>query len=164
MQSTLAEEKKSKESELLQLVGFKLGAEEYGIDILLVQEINRMLGITKVPRSPDYVKGVINLRGRIIPIISLRKRFNLPEKETDKSTRIIVADIGGRVVGMVVDSVNEVLRLPKDTVEPPPPLVAGAHSDYINGVGKLKDRLLILLDLTKLLSAEEKDLLGDIKT
>lgn len=161
MESTLSDKKKSS-GDLLQLVSFQLGNEEFGIDILIVQEINRMLEITKVPKSPDYVDGVINLRGRVIPVINLRKRFGLPEKQRDKQSRIVVVNISNRVVGMVVDAVSEVLRLPANTIEPPPPMVSGIESEFINGVGKIGDKLLILLDLNKLLSVKEQKILDHV--
>lgn len=141
--------------ELLQLVSFKIGSEEFGVDILKVQEINRMVEITKVPQAPMYVEGVINLRGKVIPIVDLRKRFNLEVKEYDKDTRIVVVDISGNIMGMVVDSVSEVLRLPSDTIEPPPEIVTGINSEYIKGVAKLEDRLLIFLDLSKVIDVNE---------
>ena len=134
----------------LQLVSFQLGNEEYGVDILKVQEINRMLAISKIPNAPDYVEGIINLRGKVIPIISLRKRFNLAGKENDKQTRIIVVDINGKTLGVVVDSVSEVLRLQSSTIEPAPAVVSNKNEEYIKGVGKIADKLLILLDLDKL--------------
>lgn len=152
-------QEKKTEADLLQLVGFNLGREEFGVDILMVQEINRMLAITQVPRAPGFVEGVINLRGRVIPIISLRKRFGLPKREHDKNTRVIVVEIETKTFGMVVDGVNEVLRLPKDTVEPPPPIVAGVGAEYISGIGKLDGKMLILLDLSKLMSEGEKETL-----
>lgn len=142
-------------SELLQLVSFNIGSEEFGVDILKVQEINRMVEITKVPQAPHYVEGVINLRGKVIPIVDLRKRFNLEVKEYDKSTRIVVVDIGGNIMGMVVDSVSEVLRLPSSTIEPPPEIATGINSEYIKGVAKLEDRLLIFLDLSKVINMNE---------
>jgi len=160
---TILEAGSKTEQELLQLVSFQLGEEEFGVDILKVQEINRMLEITKVPNSPIFVDGVINLRGKVIPILNLRQRFGLERKEIDKKTRIVVVDIDGKVVGVVVDAVSEVLRLPTDTVEPPPPMVAGIESEYIKGVGKLENRLLILLDLNKLLTTEEKELLNQTR-
>lgn len=153
---------KRQDDELLQLVTFSIGEEEFGVDILKVQEIIRTMEITKVPRAPEFVEGVINLRGKVIPIIDLRRRFGLDFKEHDKDTRIIVIEINNIVVGFVVDAVSEVLRIPTNTVEPPPPVVAGVDSDYISGVGKLQDRLLILLDLDKLLSSEDMDVLGTI--
>lgn len=145
--------------ELLQLVSFKLGNEEFGVDILKVQEINRMLDITEVPNSPDFVKGVVNLRGRIIPVIDLRSRLNMPTLDHTNKTRIVVIELEGNTVGFIVDEVNEVLRIPKNITEPPPAMVSGIDSDYITAVGKLEDRLLILLDMTKVLSTEEEAVL-----
>ncbi|GAB6162785.1 chemotaxis protein CheW [Desulfothermus naphthae] len=150
------QDNKQKREEMLQLVSFKLGDEEFGVDIMQVQEIIRMQNITSVPNAPEFVEGVINLRGRVIPIVDLRKRFGLEEKSHDKATRIIVVKVDDLTVGLIVDEVSEVLRIPVDTVEPPPPIVAGVESEYIKGVGKLEDRLLILLDLSKTLSKEEK--------
>ena len=143
--------KNSVTEELLQLVSFKIGSEEYGIDILKVQEINRMPEITKVPQAPHFVDGVINLRGKVIPIINTRRKFALEEKEHDKDTRIVVVDIKGEVIGLIVDSVNEVLRIPTSIVEPPPNVTIDSGADYITGVARLEDRLLILLDLGKLI-------------
>ncbi len=155
----MKEGQKKQDAELLQLVTFSIGEEEFGVDILKVQEIIRTMEITKVPRAPDFVEGVINLRGKVIPIIDLRRRFGLESRGHDKHTRIIVIEINNMIVGFVVDSVSEVLRIPANTVEPPPPVVAGLESEYISGVGKLEDRLLILLDLDRLLSGEERSML-----
>lgn len=143
------------ENELLQLVTFGIGEEEFGIDILKVQEIIRTMAITKVPNSPPYVEGVINLRGKVIPVIDLRSRFDMENRDHDIHTRIIVIELHGMIIGFVVDGVSEVLRIPSSTVEPPPPVVAGIDSEYIRGVGKLDNRLLILLDLEKLISVDE---------
>ncbi len=140
--------------ELLQLVSFKIGEEEFGVDILKVQEINRMVEITSVPNTPLHVEGIINLRGKVIPVIDLRTRFGIPKRDHDKNTRIIVVELGGRIIGFVVDAVSEVLRIPKSVTEPPPPVVAGIEADYITAVGKLEDRMLILLDLEKVLGQE----------
>lgn len=148
--------------DLLQLVTFTIANEEFGLDILLVQEIIRVLPITKVPGAPEFVEGVINIRGKVIPIMDLRQRFGLAAKEHDSHTRIIVVELQALMVGFVVDAVSEVLRLPSGTVEPAPPLVAGIDSEYIKGVGKLEDRLLILLDLDSLLDNEEKEALGTV--
>lgn len=147
--------------ELLQLVSFKIDSEEYGIDILKVQEINRMPDITKVPQAPHYVDGVINLRGKVIPIINTRRKFNIAEKESDKDTRIVVVDIKGEVIGLVVDSVNEVLRIPHSIVEPPPNVTIDSGADYITGVARLDDRLLILLDLARLVG-DTVNIVGNI--
>lgn len=156
------EEQKKETSELLQLVSFFIGDEEFGVDILYVQEINRMLQVTKVPNAPDFVNGVINLRGRVIPVIDLRLKFGMPPKEPDKNTRIIVMEVGGKTVGFIVDSVNEVLRISKDVTEAPPDLAMGINSEYIKSVGKLEDRLLILIDLEKILSKEESGQLRSV--
>jgi len=144
------------DDELLQLVTFKVADEEFGLDILKVQEIIRIMDITRVPRAPAFVDGVINLRGKVIPIIDLRRRFGMERREHDQQTRIIVIELDRLIVGFVVDSVSEVLRIPASTVEAPPSIVAGVDAEYISGVGKLEDRLLILLDLDKLLSANER--------
>ncbi|MBD3257324.1 chemotaxis protein CheW, partial [candidate division GN15 bacterium] len=130
------------DQDLIQLVSFKLGQEVFGIDILRVQEINRMAEITKVPQAPPYCEGVINLRGKVIPIIDLRRKFGLEEIERTKNTRIIVCDVDGGMVGMVVDAVDEVLRIPGSTIEPAPSIVASVDADYIQGVAKLDGRLL----------------------
>ena len=156
----MADDRDRRDADLLQLVTFSIGSEEFGVDILKVIEIIRTMEITKVPKAPPFVEGVINLRGTVIPIIGLRRRFGLADKPEDADTRIIVIAINGMSVGFVVDSVSEVLRLQANTVEPAPPVVAGVDSDYISGVGKLEDRLLILLDLDKLLSADDLELLS----
>jgi len=149
-------------SDLLQLVSFKVGTEEFGVDILKVQEINRMLKITKVPNAPDFVEGVVNLRGRIIPVIDLRKRLSIESKVHDNKTRIVVVDILGNIVGFIVDEVNEVLRISKDIIENPPELVSQVDSDFITSVAKLEDRIIILLDLDNLLKKDEKEILQEI--
>jgi purine-binding chemotaxis protein CheW len=142
--------------EIVQLVGFSVGNEDFGVDILKVHEINRIMSITEIPNSPSFVEGVINLRGQVIPIINLRTRLKMPKIEYDAKTRIIVVEIGQKTVGFIVDNVTEVLRIPKSTMERPPELVTDIDTDYINSVCKLEDRLLILLDLDKVLSVEEK--------
>lgn len=153
-------ENKQDLSDLLQLVSFKIEDEEFGIDILKVQEINKMLKITKVPNAPVFVDGVVNLRGRIIPVIDLRTRLGMPRKEYDNKTRIVVVELDGNTIGFIVDEVSEVLRIPRNITEPPPPMVAGINSDYITAVGKLEDKLLILLDLEKVFASDEIDKLG----
>jgi purine-binding chemotaxis protein CheW len=143
------------DSHQLQLVTFEVGKEEFAVDILTVQEINRMLQITHVPQSPPDVEGVINLRGRIIPVVDLRKRFGMPAVEHNSESRIIVVEVSGRVIGFVVDRVHEVLRIDSSIVDPAPEMASAEHSEYIMGVGKLQDRLLILLDLEKLFGNAE---------
>jgi purine-binding chemotaxis protein CheW len=140
----------------IQVVSFKLGSEEYGVDIGQVQEINRLVAITHVPRAPHFMEGVINLRGQLIPIIDLRTRFGMERADHSKNTRIVVTEIGAKRVGMVVDSVSEVLRLPLEQIEEAPEMISGVDTEYIRGVGKIDDRLIILLDLAKIVSTAEK--------
>ncbi|WP_051202457.1 chemotaxis protein CheW [Desulfovibrio aminophilus] len=148
---------------LLQLVTFKVAEEEYGVDILSVQEIIRHTGITKVPSAPVFVEGILNLRGKVIPIVDMRKRFGLVSKEPDPQTRIVVFALESGVIGCLVDSVSEVLRLPSSMVEAAPAVVSGVDSKYIRGVGRLGSerdgRLLILLDSGQMLTVEEMDAL-----
>lgn len=144
-------------AEILQLVSFEIGVEEYAIPILAVQEINRMMPITTVPHSPPAVEGVINLRGRIIPVIDMRKRFGVEASSDSADARIIVVEVGAeaRVIGFTVDRVHEVLRLDASIVEPTPTAGSAISADFIRGVGKLEDRLLILLDLERLFTAQD---------
>jgi len=142
--------KETRSEELLQLVIFQLGEEEFGLDIMQVQEIIRIPDITRIPHSPDYVKGVINLRGKIITVVNLDTRFGMEQKVHDDNSRIIVAEVDENVVGIVVDSVSEVLRLPLSTLEPVPEMISGKiNANYLKSVAKLEDRMLILLDITK---------------
>jgi len=136
--------------EMLQLVGFHVGGEEFALDILRVQEIIRLQELTRVPSSPDCMDGVMNLRGKIIPVITLRSRFGLDRAAPDGQTRIVVIETKGTVLGVIVDSVSEVLRIPADSVEPPPRL-GKVDREYVSGVGKIDDRLLILLDVDRLM-------------
>jgi len=149
-------------SELLQLVSFMVDKEEFGVNILCVQEINRLMEITRVPNVPDFVEGVINLRGRVIPVINLRTKLKMPKIERDNNTRIIVVEVDGKTIGFIVDSVKEVLRIPTSITEPPPEMVTGVNSDYIMAVAKLEDRLITLLNLEKILSNSEKEKLQDV--
>jgi purine-binding chemotaxis protein CheW len=143
-------------ADVLQLVSFNLGSEEFAVDIAAVQEIVRMPEITQVPRSAEFVEGVVNLRGKIIPVVDLRKRFSLAVSPSTKSTRIIIVTIGGRTVGMIVDGVSEVLRLGADAVEAAPELVTNTiDASFLRGIAKLEGRLLILLDLDLILNQEE---------
>jgi purine-binding chemotaxis protein CheW len=142
--------------ELLQLVTFKMGTVEFGVDIYQVQEINKMMELTKVPNTPSFVEGVVNLRGRIIPVLCLGTRISLEPKEHDSKTRIIVIELDDKTIGFIVDEVKEVLRIPKDITETPPDIVSGVDSDYITAIAKLEDRLLILLDLKNIFSNNEK--------
>ncbi|MCX5689882.1 MAG: chemotaxis protein CheW [Planctomycetota bacterium] len=142
-------------SDQLQLVTFEVGSEQFAIDILSVQEINRMMQITRVPQSPDCLEGVINLRGRIIPVIDLRKRFGLSKAECNEDSRIVVVEVVGRVLGFIVDRVNEVLRVDNSIVDAAPAMTTSVERDYIRGVAKLENRLVILLDLARLFANEK---------
>ena len=143
--------------EILQVVSFTLGEEVFGLDILKVQEINRMTAVTRIPNTPECVDGVINLRGRVIPVIDLRCRLGMDRKTHDSSTRIVVIEVEGTVAGFIVDAVQEVLRIPKSLTEAPPSLTGRVRNDMISGVGKVGDRLLILLDLHKVVFDQEME-------
>lgn len=139
----------------VQFVVFKLGDEEFGIPITQVKEINRLTTPTKIPKSPGFVEGVINLRGQIIPIVDLRKRFEMGLADYSVDARVIVVEIKDQICGIIVDAVSEVLRMPTNNIEPTPSLVSNIDVEYIAGVGKIGERLLIVLDINKLLSDEE---------
>ncbi len=139
-----------------QLVVFSINAEEFGVEIKNVQEIIRMTKITEIPRAPSYVKGIINLRGRIIVVISLNVIMGMPGREHNADTRIIVADVDGTIMGFIVDSVSEVIRISQSNIEDAPSVITNKiHTEYLKGVGKIDGRLLILLNLGKMLSVEE---------
>lgn len=139
----------------MQLVSFRLDQEEYGIEITKVQEIILLGEITRVPQTPNYIKGLINLRSMVIPIVDLRLRFGLPEQAPTDGTRIMVVNVAGKTIGIVVDAVSEVLRIAQGQIAPPPPTVAGLGREYLTGLVKLEKRLLILLDIDRLLTQEE---------
>ena len=143
-----------------QLVVFELAGENYGLDIAAVDGIIKLQDITAVPHAPDFVEGVTNLRGTVLPVIDLRRRFGLPEADSTTDTRIVVVDVDGTKVGMVVDAVTEVLRVAADTFEQPSPLVT-TTSAFITGIARVDERLVILVDLAKVLSTEEK---ADLQT
>lgn len=140
----------------MQLVSFKLAQEEYGIEITRVQEIILMGEITRVPQTPVYIKGLINLRSTVIPIIDLRLRFGLASQAATDDTRIMVINVRGKTMGIVVDAVSEVLRVSHDQIAPPPATVAGLGREYLTGLVKLENRLLILLDLDRILGEEDR--------
>ncbi len=144
----------------IQLVVFVLRENEticeYGIPITQVQEIITMANPTKLPQTPDFVEGIINLRGKIIPIIDLKKRFHMGDSQITSDTRSVVVEVDGQTVGIIVDEVHEVMRLHKDNIEPAPAIIGGINNEYLTGVGKLDGRLLILLDMDKILSDDEK--------
>ncbi len=139
------------EGDVMQLISFNLGNEEYAVDIMNVNEINRIPEFAQVPNSPDYLEGVINLRGRIIPVINLRKKFGMSKKDTDERSRIIVMDLQGTTMGLLVDSVSEVLRIPSGIVEPAPQMASDISDEFIKGIAKLDKRLVILIDIDRLM-------------
>jgi purine-binding chemotaxis protein CheW len=143
----------------LQIVCFKVGKEEYGIDILKVQEILKLPKVTKLPRSAEFIMGVIDLRGKVIPIIDLSKRFRIEETAIGGGSRAIVIDIRGKRVGLAIDSVSHVVKVDNKDIEPPPPIVKGISGRYIVGVAKLAEGFVIVLDLEQIFSAEEFSLL-----
>ena len=145
-----------------QLVIFTLSNESYGVDIAKVSGIERMHEVTRVPRTPDFVQGVINLRGRVIPVVHLRKLFNLDEGEVTKETRIVVVDIGGQPIGIQVDEVTEVLTIPTDSIDPASAVITSADSDYLLGIAKLDEKLVILLDLERVLSVKQTSQLSKV--
>jgi purine-binding chemotaxis protein CheW len=146
-----------------QIVTFFLSQEEFGVDILLVQEIIRPSPVTEVPNTPQFVEGVINLRGKVVPVIDLRKRLNIPATEVDKATRIIIIELEKRVTGFVVDSVSKVITVPAASVQSAPDMImSGVESEYITGVSRIDDRLIILLDFSKILTAGEQRQLAEL--
>jgi purine-binding chemotaxis protein CheW len=140
-----------------QIVVLDLGGEAYGVEIGRVEEIIRMQAITRIPNGPSFIEGVTNLRGRVIPVLDLRKRFGLPAADATRRSRIVVGELGDHTVGLVVDGVPEVLQLSSEAVEPPSTLVTSADSAFLRGVAKLDERLILLLDLSRLLSQSEQD-------
>jgi len=139
----------------LQVVGFRIGNETYGVRIAAVREIVRVPEITSVPNAPESIEGVINLRGKIIPVMDLRKRFGLAEINSDKKNRILVVELENKLLGLIVNSASEVLKIPPSDIEAPGAVLAEGESGYVIGVGKLKGRLIILLDIAKLLHRPE---------
>jgi len=148
-----------KHDELIQLVSFMLSDEEYGVEVLKVREIIRMPTITKMPNTPHYVEGIINLRGKVIPIISMRKRFGLMEAENSIHTRIMVMDVGGGLTGLIVDGVSEVIRIRSSEIQPPPSMMlsGGINQEFITGVFNHAERLLIIMDVDKMFSEDERE-------
>jgi purine-binding chemotaxis protein CheW len=139
----------------MQLVSFKLSDETYGIEITRIREIILVGEITQVPETPHYIKGLINLRSTVIPVIDLRSRFGLPEGTLTGESRIMVLNVGNRTIGIVVDAVSEVLRVAGDQISPAPPTVASLGNEYMTGLVRLDEQLLILLDVDQLFGEEE---------
>jgi purine-binding chemotaxis protein CheW len=140
---------------VIQLVGFRLDNEDYAIAITKIQEIILIKPITRIPQVPDFIEGLINLRGSVIPIVNLRKRFGLLPRELDDETRIIVVNVHDKTVGCIVDAVTQVMRINRDQIQPPPLGILAVNHQYLAGLAKLDDRLMIILDIEKLFEAEE---------
>ncbi len=148
---------------LLHLVTFDLMGEEFGVPILDVREIILMSDVTPVPNAPEFVEGVINLRGQIIPIVDLRKRFKLESKSDSDKNRIVVVEVANSVLGLIVDGDSEVLRIPTDFVKPAPALISGGiGAEYIKGIAYYNERMIILIDLHKVFNSEEMETLGEV--
>ena len=139
----------------LQIVCFKIGKEVYGIDILKVQEILKLPKITRLPKSKSYIIGVIDLRSKVIPIANLGLKFAIDSSNVDNCTRAIVVDIGGKKVGLAIDSVSHVIKVKSDDIEPPPPIVKGISGKYIVGIAKLEDGFVIILDINQIFTVQE---------
>lgn len=147
-----------------QLVTFTVSEEEYGLEILKVQEVVRLPHITKIPKAPAFIKGIIDLRGNIIPVIDLREKFGFERKEYNDTTRVIVVEVAERNIGMIVDTVSQVIRVPESKIAPPPRMISGGTGQYIEGIAKLEERLIILLKVDEILSTEEIVQLEHVKT
>lgn len=146
---------------VIQLVSFELEKEEYGVDVLAVREIIRLPSVTKMPNTPPYVEGIINLRGTVVPIISLRRRFGLSDAEADRRSRILVMEANGTQTGFVVDAVAEVIRISASEIQPPPAVTHGnAAQECITGVVNHAERLLIVLDLNLMFDESDRGTLG----
>jgi purine-binding chemotaxis protein CheW len=158
------ETRKVKETgELRQFISFSVGQEEYGVELLRVKEVIRVREITWLPKAPSFVKGIINLRGDIIPIIDLRDKFGLEARANTAQTRVIVVEVEGRLIGMVVDSASQVVRIPADQIDAPPPVLGGLSQEFITGVGKTEDKLVILLNVDAILTVDEKVALSSME-
>jgi len=148
-------EKQESVSTSIQVVCFKIGKEEYGIEILKVQEILKLPKITKLPKSIEYIMGVIDLRGKVIPIIDLSKKFSIKTEKNSDTARTIVVNIEGKKVGLAIDSVSHVVKVNSNEIEPPPPVVKGISGKYIVGIAKLEEGFVVVLDINKIFSKEE---------
>ena len=145
-----------------QLVIFTLAGEQFGIEIASVESIIKLQRITSVPQAPDFVEGIINLRGAVLPVVNLERRFGLPAQPQTSETRIVVASMGGLKIGMIVASVSEVLNVEDSLIEPPPPIATSINAEFITGVAKIDSRLIILLDLGRVLSSDEQKLASQL--
>lgn len=160
--SDMAEGKTAASSAVLEFLSFALGEEEYGIDIQKVQEIRGYENVTRIANAPDFIKGVINLRGIIVPILDMRIKFNLGTPSYDAFTVVIILNLRGRVTGMVVDSVSDVVTLTPEQIKPAPEMNSAMDTAYLRGLGTLDERMLILVDIDKLLSSADIGLMEEL--
>lgn len=158
----LKDEQSSRDIAGQEFLAFTLGREEYGIDILKVQEIRGYEAVTRIANAPEFIKGVVNLRGIIVPIVDMRIKFQLGEPSYDQFTVVIILNIGGRVVGMVVDSVSDVITLSPEQIKPAPEMGTALNTDYLIGLGTIDQRMLILVDIDRLMSSAEMGLIEKI--
>jgi purine-binding chemotaxis protein CheW len=140
----------------VQLVTFRVGGEEFGLDVFTVHEILRHTGVTPVPKAPPFVEGVLDVRGTLVPVVDLRKRFEVPQAPVTDETRIVLVEFEGERLGLVVDSVTEVLRVPETSILPPPSYVRGLAAEFIRGIVRLENRLIVLVDMDRILSSQER--------
>ncbi len=157
------ETQRSESTGTMQLVSFRLGQEEYGVEITKVQEIILMGEITRVPQVPPYIKGLINLRSMVIPILDLRLRFGMPPQDPTDETRIVVVNVQNKTIGLIVDAVSQVLRINQEQIAPPPPTVGKVSREYLTGLVRLDGRLLILLDIDKILQDQDESAEASVK-
>ncbi len=150
------EEEPYTDNDILQLVSFLIDDVEYGVDILVVHEILKIPDITRLPNTPNFIKGVINLRGNVIPVVDARRRFGFPDGKIDDLTRIIVLQNEEKKIGLMVDNVYQVVRIPKVNVDTPSELIEGVSEEFISGIGRLKDRLIIILNIANIIFLEEE--------
>jgi purine-binding chemotaxis protein CheW len=149
--------------EEVQLAVLNVGGEKYALDIMRIREIQRWQAITRIPKVPDFLEGVINLRGIVIPVVDMRKRLDLPVTAPSRKTRIVISNVGGKIVGLLVDEVREVIRVQRGDIGSPPSIAKGIGAEYFMGVVKHKNELLLLLDFEKILSTEEKVRIAEVK-
>ncbi len=160
METSVNSVKKQVETVAGEYLTFLLGQEEYGIEILKVQEIRGYDTVTRIANTPDFIKGVVNLRGRIVPIVDLRIKFNLEKKEYDEFTVVIILNLQGRVVGIVVDGVSDVIELNAEHIREVPSLVSNIDTQYLLGLGSVDERMLILVDIERLMNSQEMELIN----
>lgn len=157
-------EKEHKITDELQVVVFILEKNYYGVHILQVQEIIKMTEVTKLPNTPDFIEGIVNLRGKIVPIMDLRKRFGLQEAATNENSKILILKLEEVQFGIIVDEISEVEKVPVSLIENPPKVVSGVRGEFISGIAKNNERLLILLDIEKILTLEEREIIKDMES